>query len=179
MGEASTLRKTRNQFYPRCPSLALLPAWAATAPLAGILSKHDPATTAGGGESSERGLGPDLDLARARAAPELFDAIGIHGSAGAPVPQIAPTGAEGMRAFDADIASVKRESLPALHTMPLECFQKELCHGGIAIIGVKNVDILRAEAGSLIHPPGRAVGPLFDFIQVRLRGALSEIVLRM
>src|SRR4029453_6683595 len=125
MGEASTLRKTRNQFYPRCPSLALLPAWAATAPLAGILSKHDPATAARGGESSERGLGSDLDLARARAAPELFDAIGVHGGAGAPVPQIAAAGVEGMRAFDTDIAGVKCKGLPTLHAMPLECFQKE------------------------------------------------------
>src|SRR5262245_5080826 len=107
MQEASTLRKTRNQFYLRCPSPSLLQG-GSNAPLAGILPKHDPAAAARGGEGCERGLGPDLDLPRARAAPELFDAISVHGSAGAPVPQIAPAGAKGMRAFDADIAGVKR-----------------------------------------------------------------------
>ena len=46
-----------------------------------------------------------------------------------PLPEIATAGAEGMRPLDADIARVKRESLPALHAMPLERFQEELGHG--------------------------------------------------
>src|SRR5919201_5744229 len=99
----------------RCPYTSLLQGWAAIAPLARMLPEHDPATAAGRGESRQRGLGPDLDLPRASGAPELFDAIGIHGGAGAPVPQIATTGAEGMRTLDADITCVKREGVPTLH----------------------------------------------------------------
>ena len=51
--------------------------------------------------------------------------------------------------------------------------------GGVAIVGVEDVDVLRAEPGTLIHPPGRAVGPVLDLVQVWLRGALSEVMLRM
>ena len=148
-------------------------------PLARVLAEHDPAAAAGGGERGERGFGPDLDLPRASSAPELFDAIGIHRGAGAPVAEIATTRAEGMRTLDADIARVKPESLTTLHPMPLECFQEELAHGGVPIIGVEDVDVLRPKPSSLIHPPGRAVGPLFDFIQIWLRRALSKVVLRM
>src|SRR5712691_4606627 len=161
------------------PSPSLLQAWAATATLAGMLPEHDPAAAAGGGERRERSLGSDLDLPWASSAPELLDAIGVHGGAGAPVPQIATAGAEGMRTLDADIARVKREGLPALHAVPLECFQEELAHGGVPIVGVKDVDVLRAEPCTLIHPPGRAVGPIFYFVQVWLGSTLSEVVLRM
>src|SRR5712691_3248370 len=142
------------------PSPSLLQAWAATAPLARILPEHDPAAAARGGKRRERGLGPDLDLPRASGAPELFDAIRVHGGAGAPVPQIATAGAEGMRTLDANIARVKREGISALHAVPLERFQEELAHGGVPIVGDKDVNALRAEPGSLTHPPGRAVGPL-------------------
>src|SRR5712691_5041823 len=148
------------------PSPSLLQAWAATATLAGMLPEHDPAAAAGGGERRERGLGSDLDLPRASGAPELFDAIGVHGGAGAPVPQIATAGAEGMRTLDANIARVKREGISALHAVPLESFQVELGHDSISVIGVEDVDVLRAEPGSLIHPPGGAVSPIFYFVQV-------------
>src|SRR2546425_7834488 len=108
-----------------------------------MLPEHDPAAAAGRGERRERGLGPYLDLPRASGAPELFDAISVHSSAGAPVPQIATAGAEGMRALDSDIAGVKREGLAALHAVPLKSFQEELAHDGISIVWVKDVDILR------------------------------------
>src|SRR5262249_53508932 len=98
---------------------------------------------------------------------------------GASVPQVAAAGAEGMRTLNADIARVKCEGVAAFHAMPLKSFQEELGHGGVAIIGVKDVDVLRAKPGPLIHPPGGAVGPLFYFVQVWLRGALSEVMLRM
>src|SRR3989454_10179721 len=118
-----------------------------------MLPEHDPAAAAGRGERRERGLGPYLDLPRASGAPELFDAIGVHGSAGAPVPQIATAGAEGMRTLDADITRVKRQGVSTLHAMPLERFQEELAHGSVPIVGVEDVDVLRADPGPLIHPP--------------------------
>src|SRR5438477_92864 len=86
---------------------------------------------------------------RARGTPELFDTIGVHGGAGATVPQIATAGVEGMRTFDANIICVKREGVSALHAMPLECFQEELAHSGVPIVGVKDVDVLRAKPGPL------------------------------
>src|SRR5437899_2392877 len=131
-----------------------------------MLPEHDPAAAAGGGERRKRGLGPDRDLPRASGAPELFDAIGVHGGAGAPVTQIATAGAEGMWTLDTDIASVKRQGLPAFHTVPLISFQEELAHDGVTIVGVKDVDVLRAEPGTLIHPAGRTVGPVLDLVQV-------------
>src|SRR5262252_6206044 len=82
--------------------------------LAGILPKHDPAAVARRGERRERRLGPDRDLPRAGGAPELFDAIGVHGGAGASVPEITTAGAKGMRPLDSDITSVKREGITAL-----------------------------------------------------------------
>src|SRR5712691_4855820 len=148
------------------PSPSLLQAWAATATLAGMLPEHDPAAAAGGGERRERSLGSDLDLPRASAAQELFDAIGVHGGAGAPVTQIATAGAEGMWTLDSDIASVKREGLPALHTVPLKTLQEELAHDGVPIVWVKDVDVPRTEPGTLIHPAGRTVGPALDLVQV-------------
>src|SRR6516225_1730507 len=90
--------------------------------LAGILPEHDPAAVARRGERCERSLGPHRDLPRAGGAPELFDAIGVHGGAGAPVPEITTAGAEGMRPLDSDITSVKRKGLATLHTVPLEPF---------------------------------------------------------
>jgi hypothetical protein len=84
-----------------------------------------------------------------------------------------------MRAFDSDICRIKREGLAALHAMPLKRFQKELRHGGVPIVRVEDVDVLRPKPGPLIHPPSCAVGPLFDFIQIWLCRALSEVVLRM
>src|SRR5262245_52069387 len=141
--------------------------------LAGVLPEHNPAAATRGGEGSECGLGPDFDLPRTSGASELFDAIGVHSGAGAPIPQIATAGAEGMRTLDADITRVKRESISTLHAMPLERFQEKLGHGGVPIVGVEDVDVLWAKPGPLIHPPGRAAGPLFDFVQVWLGRALS------
>src|SRR5690349_7647354 len=147
--------------------------------LAGVLPEHDPAAVARGGERRECGLGSYLDLPRTSGAPELFDAISVHGGAGAPVPQIATAGVEGMWTLNADITRVKCERISALHAMPLKSFQEELGHGGVPIIGVKDVDVLRAKPSPLIHPPGGTVSPLFYFVQVWLRGALSEGMLRM
>src|SRR5262245_8977344 len=144
-----------------------------------MLPEHDPAAAARGGERRERGFGPDFDLPGAGGAPELFDAIGVHGGAGAPVPQIATARAERMRPLDADITCVKREGISTLHAMPLERFQEKLSHGSVPIVGVEDVYVLRPKPGPFIHSPGRAVGPLFDFVQVWLRGTLSEVVLRM
>src|SRR5262249_57603468 len=58
--------------------------------LAGVLPEHDPAAVAGGGERRERGLGSYLDLPRASGTPELFDAIGVHGGTGSPLPPTSP-----------------------------------------------------------------------------------------
>src|SRR5215813_12122046 len=71
--------------------------------LAGILPEHDPAAITRRGEGRERSLGPHRDLPRAGGAPELFNAIGVHGGAGAPAPEIATAGAEGVRPLDSDI----------------------------------------------------------------------------
>src|SRR5215471_10564196 len=147
--------------------------------LAGILPKHDPATVARRGERRERSLGPNCDLPRAGGAPELFDAISVHGGTGTPVPEITTAGAEGMRPLDSDITSIKREGLTALHAVPLEPFQEELRHGGVPIVRVKNVDVLRAKPGTLIHPASRAVGPVLYFVQIGLRSTLSEVMLGM
>src|SRR5712692_2263735 len=37
--------------------------------------------------------------------------------------------------------------IAAFDAVPLECFQEELSHGSVAIVGVKDVDVLRAEPG--------------------------------
>src|SRR5215211_9562094 len=144
-----------------------------------MLPEHDPAAVARGGERCKRGFSPDFDLPRASSAPELFDAIGVHGCTGAPIPQVATAGTEGMGPLDADIARVKREGISTLHAMPLKRFQEKLSHGSVPIVGVEDVDVLRAKPGPFIHSPGRAVGPLFDFVQVWLRGTLSEVMQRM
>ena len=82
-----------------------------------------------------------------------------------------------MRSLDSNVASIEREGLAALDAVPLEGFQEELRHGCITVVGIEYVDVLRAEPGTLVHSAGGAIGPVLDLIQVRLRGALPEIVL--
>src|SRR5205807_5224414 len=87
---------------------------------AGMFAEHDPATAAGSGEGRQRGLGAYLDLPRAGGAPQLFDAIGVHGGAGASIPEIAAARAKRMRSLDPNVASIEREGPAALDAVPLE-----------------------------------------------------------
>src|SRR5688500_13222580 len=112
-------------------------------PLVWILTEHDPAAAAGRGKRRQRRLRPHRHLTLASRAAELFNTVGVHGSAGAPVAQIATAGTEGMRALDANIVRVKREGVAALHAVPLEPFEKELGHGGVTVIRVENVHVRR------------------------------------
>src|SRR5438309_10231511 len=80
-------------------------------PSARGFAEHDPAAAAWRGECRQRGLCPNLDLAAAGGAAELLDAVGVHGRAGAPVPQIAAARAEGVRSLDPDIAGVELEGI--------------------------------------------------------------------
>ena len=48
-----------------------------------------------------------------------------------------------MRALDSDIARVKREGFPALH--PCHWNASRTGHSGVPIVGIKDVNILRAE----------------------------------
>ncbi len=49
----------------------------------------------------------------------------------------------------------------------------------IAVVGIEDIDVLGPEPGTLVHPLGGAVGPVLDLVQIRLRAALLEIVLRV
>jgi hypothetical protein len=71
---------------------------------------------------------PNPDLPCASRAAELLDAVGVHGRASAPVPQIAAARAERVRSLDPDIARVECEGIAALDAVPLEALQKELRH---------------------------------------------------
>src|SRR6185436_10943982 len=82
-----------------------------------VLAEHDPAAAGRRGERGQRGLGAHLHLTLAGGAAKLFDAVGVHRGARAPVAQVAAAGAERMRPLDPDIAGVKRERLAALHAV--------------------------------------------------------------
>src|SRR5262249_39018325 len=131
------------------------------------------------GECGERGLRPNPDLPCAGRAAELLDAVGVHGGAGAPIPQIAAARAERVRSLDPDIAGIEREGIAAFDAVPLEGLQEELRHGSIAVVRVEYVDVPRPKPGTLVHSPGGAVGPVLDLVQIGLCGALFEVVLRV
>src|ERR1700757_4553674 len=120
---------------------------------------------------------PDLPCA-SRAA-ELLYAVGVHGRTGAPVPQIAAARAEWVRSLDPEIAGVEREGVAAFDAVPLEALQEELRHDRIAVVRIEDVDVGGPEPGALVDPPGGAVGPVFDLVEVFLGAALPEIVLRV
>ena len=69
-----------------------------------------------------------------------------------PLPRLPPLELKGCGPFDADIAGVEREGVAALHAVPLERFQVELGHDGVAVVRVEDVDVLRAEPGAFVHP---------------------------
>src|SRR5438105_7445466 len=142
-----------------------------------MFAEHDPAAAAGRGEGRERGLGPHPDLAGAGGAAELLDAVGIHGRAEAPGPQIAAARAERVWSLDPDIAGVEREGIAAFDAVPLESLQEELRHRGIAVVRIEYINILGPKPGTLVHSPGGAVGPVLDLVQIGLCAALPEIVL--
>src|SRR5262249_18430935 len=104
---------------------------------AGIFAEHDPATAAGGGKGRQRGLGAYHDLPRAGGASQLLDAIGVHGGAGASIPEIAAARGERVRSLDSNVASIEREGLATLDAVPLEGLQKELRHGCITVVGIE------------------------------------------
>src|SRR5262249_52955958 len=145
--------------------------------LARVFAKHDPAAVAWRSERRERRLRPHPDLPCAGRAAELLDAVGVHGRAGAPVPQIAAARAERVRSLDPDIAGVEREGIAALDAVPLEALQKELRHRRIAVVRIEDVNVIRPKPGTLVHSPGGAVGPVLDLVEIFLRAALSEVVL--
>src|SRR3954465_10891890 len=89
-------------------------------PSARGFAEHDPAATAWRGECPQRGLCPHPDLPCASRAAELLDAVGVHGRAGAPVPQIAAARAQRVRSLDPDIACVERKGIAAFDAVPLE-----------------------------------------------------------
>jgi hypothetical protein len=117
------------------------------------------------------------DLPGVGRAAELLDAVGVHRRTAASGPQIAAARAERVRSLDPDIACVEREGTAAFDALPLEALQKELHHRGIAVIRIEYVDVIGPKPGALVHPPGGAVGPVLDLIQIFLCGALPEIVL--
>src|ERR1043166_1466495 len=145
--------------------------------LAWVFAEDDPAAVARRGECRERRLCPNPDLPCAGRAAQLLYAVGVHGRAGAPVPQIAAARAERMRSLDPDIAGVEGERIAAFDAVPLEGFQEELRHRCIAVVRIEYVDVLGAKPGTLVHSPGGAVGPVLDLVQIGLCGALSEVVL--
>jgi hypothetical protein len=160
-------------------------------------AEPDPAATAWRGEGRQRSLCRNPDLPCASRAAELLYAVGVHGRAGAPVPQIAAARAERVRSLDPDIRRVEREGVAAFDAVPLEgpaptlpspvilgtspgrevLVGRGLRHGCIAVVRIEYIDVLRPKPGALVHSPGGAVGPILDLVQIGLRGALPEVVL--
>src|ERR1700733_5202452 len=138
-----------------------------------LLAEHDPAAATGRGEGGQRGLCPNLDLPGAGGAAELLYAVGVHGGAQAPGPQIAAARAERVRSLDPDVAGVEREGIAAFDAVPLETLQEELRHDRIAVVGIEDIDVVGAEPGAFVHPLGGAVGPLLDLVQIFLCAPLS------
>ena len=84
-----------------------------------------------------------------------------------------------MRTLNPDVVRVEGEGVSPLNPVPLEGLQVKLGHYGVAVVGVEDVHIRRTKAGALIHPLRGAVRPILDLVQVRLGGAVREIVLGM
>src|SRR6516225_3112010 len=146
-------------------------------PSARGFAEHDPAAIAWRGECRQRSLCRNPDLPGAGSAAELLDAVGVHGSAAAPGPQIAAARREWVRSLDPDIARVEREGIAALDAVPLEGLQVELRHDCIAVVRIEYIDVLGPKPRTLVHSPGGAVGPVLDLVQIFLCGALPEVVL--
>src|SRR5438477_1382929 len=142
-----------------------------------LFTEHNPAAAAWSGEGRQRSLCPNPDLPCAGRAAELLYAVGVHGRAGAPVPQIAAARAERVRSLDPDIAGVEREGVAPFDAVPLEGLQEELRHRCIAVVRIEYIDVLGSKPGALVHSPGGAVGPVLDLVQIFLSAALPEIVL--
>src|SRR5690348_16425488 len=161
-----TSRQSERAPRPRTPSVRLF-------------AEHDPAAAARRSERRERRLGPNRDLAGAGRAAELLDAVGVHSGTAAPSPQIAAARAERVRPLDPDIAGVEREGVAAFDAVPLEALQEKLRHDRIAVVRIENIDVVGPQPCALIHPPGGAVGPVLDLVQIFLCAALPETVLRV
>src|SRR5436190_8760193 len=116
-------------------------------PSARGFAEHDPAATAWRGECRQRGLCPNPDPPCAGRAAELLDAVGVHGCAGAPVPQIAAARAERVRSLDPDIAGVKREGIAALDAVPLDRLEEELRHRRIAVVRIEYIGVRGPKPG--------------------------------
>src|SRR5882672_68732 len=114
-----------------------------------MLPEHDPAAAAWRGEGRQRSLCANRDLAGAGGAAELLDAVGVHGCAAAPGPQIAAARAERVRSLDPDIAGVEREGIAAFDAVPLEGLQEELRHRCIAVVRIEDINVLGSEPGTL------------------------------
>ena len=93
-----------------------------------MFAEQYPAAAAGRGEGRQCRLCPNPDLPGASRAAELLDAVGVHGGAAAPGPQIAAARAERVRSLDPDIARVEREGIAAFDAVPLEGLEEELRH---------------------------------------------------
>src|SRR5208282_2692280 len=91
---------------------------------------------------------PNPNLPCASRAAELLYAVGVHGRAGAPVPQIAAARAERVRALDPDIAGVERKGIAAFDAVPLEGLQEELRHRCIAVVRIEYINVLRPKPGT-------------------------------
>jgi len=144
-----------------------------------MLAEHHPAATTGRSEGRQRGFSSHFYLPWAGRSSKLFDTIGIHGGTGTAVPQIATAGTERMRTLHSNVVRVKGERVSSLYAVPLEGLQKKLGHRSVTVVGVKNINICGAEPGALKHSPSGAVRPVFYLVQIRLGGALREIVLGM
>ena len=132
--------------------------------LVGFLPKHEPATAAGGGESTQSGFGSYCHLSRPRSSPQLLYAISVHGGPGTPVTKVPAAGTEGIRALHTDIPGVEAKRVSALYSVPLKSLQEELAHSSIAIIGVKYVHVGGSKPCALVHSASRAIRPFLDLI---------------
>jgi len=94
-----------------------------------------------------------------------------------PFPRLPPLEQSGCGPSTLDIARVEPERIAAFDAVPLEGLQEELRHGCIAVVRIEYINVLGPKPGALVRPPGGAVGPVLDLVQIGLRGALPEAVL--
>jgi hypothetical protein len=104
-----------------------------------MFAEHDPAAAAGRGEGRQRGLGANPDLAGAGGAAELLDAVGIHGRAATPGPQIGAARTERVRSLG-QRSPVAQGHLAELDINPLMVLPRGQ--------GVKAVDVLAVLRGT-------------------------------
>src|SRR6476661_9403313 len=110
-----------------------------------MLPKHDPPAARRCGERRERRFRAHLDLTFAGGSAQLLDAVGVHRTPHAAIPEIAAARTERVRTFDADIAGVELQCVAALDAVPLERLEVELRHDRVAIVRVEDIDVLRTE----------------------------------